>query len=123
MSGEKYYLSSLESRTFEPVRECRFTRLLRFTTDKPLVEADITPPVIGQPYGWGDRDISTVVLTPRHEGSTIDPISDFPLFVHIAIPHNADARIESPVDVSALQVIAWGELYRTAEDAEQHRFG
>ena len=121
MSGEIYYLSSLDSVRFGPVRECRFGRLLEFGSGKVAVEAQLSPAVIGQDFDRGD-DIESVVFVPRHEGGFLDPISKFPCFVFIAIPVDPHTAIVNPVVPDDLHIIGWGELYRTREDAELHRF-
>jgi hypothetical protein len=115
------YLSSLESYRFEPVRECRLLDTLTFDTGKVAVRASLQPPVIGQDF---DRDdIDTVVLAARHEGVSVAPIDEFPCFAFIAIPRTAGLTISSPVRSDDLQIIGWGELYRTREDATDHVFG
>ncbi len=119
--GETYYLSSLESTRLEPVRTCEVLESLIFDSGKPAVLARIDPPVIGQDFGRDD--IETVLLTARHEGATVDPVSEFPLFVFVAIPASDGHPLVSPVRSDELQVIGWGELYRTAHDAEHHTFG
>lgn len=78
----------------------------------------IEPPIIGQRYGLGGRDIDCVLLATRHEGASLFPIREWPVFVHIA-----RLRIEHPedrdeVNDDELSSIMWGELYPTEEDAE-----
>lgn len=121
MADEIYYLSSLDSARFEPVRECRFERLLKFDSGKSAVEAQLSPPVIGQDFNRAS-DIETVILTTRHEDPSIDPVSEFPCFVFITIPREHDA-LQSPIRSDDLEIIGWGELYRTPEDAKLHNFG
>lgn len=116
-----YFLSSLESARFEPVRECRFDRLLTFDSGKVAVEARLSPAVVGQDFNRAE-DIERVILSPRHEGASIDPISEFPCFVFITIPRQHET-LQSPIRSDDLEIIGWGELYRTHEDAELHRFG
>lgn len=77
MTGEVYYLSSLDSVRFEPVRECRFERLLTFDSGKVAAEARLSPAVIGQDFGRGD-DVDTVILAPRHEGDRSTPSPSSP---------------------------------------------
>lgn len=121
MAGQIYYLSSLDSARFEPVRECCFERLLTFDSGKLAVEAQLSPAVIGQDF---DRvsDIETVILSARHENASIDPVDEFPCFVFITIPREHDV-LQSPIRSDDLEIIGWGELYRTREDAERHAFG
>lgn len=121
MAEEIYYLSSLESSRFEPVRECRFDRTLIFDSGKVAVEARLSPGVIGQDFNRA-ADIETVILSARHEGSSLDPVSEFPCFVFITIPRRGYDLVESPVRSDDLEIIGWGELYRTHDDAERHSF-
>lgn len=122
MTGEIYYLSSLESARFEPVRECRVERLLTFDSGKVAVEARLSPAVIGQDFNRS-LDIDTVILSCRHEDASIDPVSDFPCFVFITIPHGEGYVLRSPIRSDDLEIIGWGELYKTRQDAERHSFG
>ncbi|BCJ37005.1 hypothetical protein Athai_45080 [Actinocatenispora thailandica] len=116
-----YYLSSLDSVRFEPVRECVFERMLVFDTGKEAVEARLSPTVIGQDFGHGS-DLAKVILSARHEGVSIYSIEKFPCFVFIAIPRAGSHAPQSPIRADELQVIGWGELYRTKEDAKRHSF-
>lgn len=122
MPGEIYYLSSLESVRFEPVRECRVERLLTFDSGKIAAEARLAPGVVGQEFNR-DSDVDTVILSTRHEGASIDPVTDFPCFVFVTIPRAGFDVLESPIRSDDLEIIGWGELYRTREDAERHAFG
>lgn len=123
MAEETLYLSSLDSTRFEPVRECRIERLLTFDTGKVAAVARLSPGVIGQDFNRAS-DIETVILSPRHEGVSIDPVSEFPCFVFITIPREGlEVALRSPVRSDDLEIIGWGELYRTRDDAERHAFG
>lgn len=119
--NQRWYLSSLESTRFEPVRECTISRFLAFDTGKAAAVANIAPGVIGQDFGLG-TDISTVVLSARHGGTSIDAIDAFPFFVFIAIPARPEVSLSTPIRQDELQVIGWGELYRSADDASNHVF-
>ncbi len=48
MSDRTYYLSSLESDRFKPVRECVLVETIHFDTGKEAVVGWLDPPVIGQ---------------------------------------------------------------------------
>jgi hypothetical protein len=122
MAGTTLYLSSLDSVRFETVRECQFERTLSFDTGKVAIETRISPAIVGQDFSV-TADIDRVILAPRHEGATIDPVSEFPLFVFIAIPSRGLVRLQSPLRLDDLDVIGWGELYRSSADAEGHVFG
>ncbi len=115
-----YYLSSLESTRLKPVRSCTVTDSLVFDSGKPAVRAQIDPPIIGQDFNRG-TDIDSVYLAARHEGVTVDPVSEFPCFVFVAIAVD-DRVLASPIRTDDLEIIGWGELYRTHHDAEHHVF-
>ncbi|UJP40226.1 hypothetical protein [Cellulomonas palmilytica] len=121
MTGEIYYLSSLDSARFEPVRECRVERRLTFDSGKVAVEARLSPTIVGQDFSRAS-DIDTVVLSCRHEDAEIDPVRKFPCFVFITIPRRDDYVLQSPIRSDDLDIIGWGELYGTREDAERHSF-
>lgn len=116
-----YYLSSLDSYLFEPVRTCTVRKHLVFDTGKSALLVDIDPPVVGQSFGFG-HDVSTVVLASRVEGREIDAIDKLPFFVHIAVSRHGWADLESPLRADDLITMAWGELYGSAEAARSHSF-
>jgi hypothetical protein len=63
------------------------------------------------------------VVTTRFEGATLSPINEYPCFVFIALPKgDLDPRVVL-LKADDLQIIGWGELYRSPEDAAAHRFG
>jgi len=121
MNGDVYYLSSLDSTTFEPTRKCRFLNKLTFDTGKECVFAELEPPVVGQQFGTRE-DIKYVVLANRHEGDTLFPIKEFPCFVFITRPLIENIFNIPVITKDDLHILAWGELYRTASDADNHVF-
>lgn len=116
-----YWLSSLDSALLEPVRRCVVERVIAFDTGKEALLARIDPPVVGQHWDLG-ADVATVVLASRHEGQSLDPVEAFPCFVHVATSRHGWDDLETPVRADDLITLAWGELYRTADDAAAHRF-
>lgn len=121
METELFYLSSLDSRIFEPVRSCRFIRPIAFETEKIGVVVELEPGVLGQDFGPGEN-ITTFVLTTRFEGASIAPIVEFPCFVFICLPNpgwDFDSETATPND---FKIVGWGELYRSPSDARKHHF-
>lgn len=50
-------------------------------------------------------------------------VVSFPFFVFIARALNDNIQDSEVISKDNLQIVAWGELYRTKEDADEHRFG
>jgi hypothetical protein len=117
---EILYLSSLESVRFEPVRQCIFVKKLRFDTGKECALVRLSPGVVGQDFNVG-AEIEQFILANRHGGATLFPIKRFPCFVHIArlLIESVDRDVITKDDV---EVIPWGELYRSQSDAKRHAF-
>ncbi len=83
MGDKTYFLSSLDSIRFEPVRECHIIRRMSFPSGNECALIRLVPPVNGQPWG-AIGDMHYFVLANRHEGEHLFPISGFPCFVHVA---------------------------------------
>ena len=112
-----YYLSSLDSIKFAPVRECMFLKKLRFSTGKECVLVKLSPPVIGQDYNMCE-DIEEFVLANRYEGESLFPIRNFPCFVFVARPLINNIKERDQIVKEELEIVGWAELYRTKIDAE-----
>jgi hypothetical protein len=111
MQAPDFYLSSTEQYDLEQPRRC--WRVKRFPTDwraDDLLLVKIDPPVIGQGYGLGRRDIDLVVLATRHRGRTLFPISEWPIYVHVARPLIESPELRERVDPDELELIAWAQL-------------
>lgn len=117
----EYYLSSLESYELEEPRKCTLLKIIKMPSGKVIAIAEIFPEIIGQKYGCKE-DIKYVVISHRHEGFGLFPIAKFPCFVFVAIPLVNDVLTFDKLETSQLNVIAWGELYRTESDARNHVF-
>ncbi len=119
--ADKFYLSSLESSLFEPTRECTFVKKLSFDTGKECALVRLSPKVVGQSFGTGE-DLEFFVLSNRHEGETLFPVSVFPCFVFITKPLIENIESKNEIDKSDLEIVGWGELYRSKDDADNHVF-
>jgi hypothetical protein len=82
-----------------------------------LVEVD--PPVIGQPFGLGSKDLHSLILATRYKDVPFERVVNRPLYVliyRILNPVEADQNV---VRQSDMTMEAWGEVYPTFEDAER----
>lgn len=122
MQPPTYYLSSLESIRFETVRECQVERVLAFDTGKLALEVLLRPGVVGQDFNRSS-DINKALLVCRHEDASLDPIREFPCFVFVTIPVREGYELQTPIRSDDLEIVGWGELYRSPDDAKNHRFG
>jgi hypothetical protein len=112
-----FYLASSEGYDMEEPRQC--WRIKRVATEKrdDLLLVKISPPLIGQKFGLGDKDIDQVFVAPRHVGASLFPINEWPLFVHVARPLIDEPENYCKIRQCDIESIAWAELYETQEDA------
>lgn len=75
------------------------------------------PALIGQPYGLKAQDIDTLILSAKHEGVTLSPVSEWPC--HVYVSRLLDDRVLETGVFSAEQVemLGWGAIFQTADAA------
>jgi len=86
-----------------------------------LLLVRIEPPLIGQKYGLGERDIDVVLVATRHTGSSLFPIAEWPVFVHVARLLVDVPVLGDKLEKGQYESIAWAEIYRTEDDARIKR--
>ena len=106
-----FWLRASEGYNVEEVRACYKERRLAGHPDGYMV-CEIDPPIIGQPYGLGARDIDRVVFASRHVGFSLFPIEEWPAYVHVGLAAQV-AEHEFAVKREDHRIIAWGELYES----------
>ena len=79
------------------------------------------PPLVGQEYGLGGEDISSVLLSPRHKGHSLFPITAWPEFVFVARFLDEPIPVSGMVADDQVELILWGVLHRTKAEAEAAR--
>lgn len=118
--NKKYFLSSMESYILQDVREVEILRETKLENGRDALLAKIQPKLPND-HNWSDSTSSTVVFCHRHDGYSLTPIKEFPAFVHVCFIKNTDL-LANDLKSHELEHFAWGELYRTEEDAKSHRF-
>lgn len=88
--------------------------------NRNVLIAEIDTPVIGQKYGFGDKDITKVYLVIRFDDSLFEKLDTFPIDVYILIPHTHD-KIHDNKSFKDFDNIAWGRIYNNLQDAKTHR--
>jgi len=119
MDNPGFFLVSGEGYRLEEPRSCKRIKRVRSDNRDDLLLVRVEPPLIGQPYGLGGRDIDTLLIATRHKGDSLFPIREWPVFVHVA-----RLLIENPVEREQIhdnefESIAWAELYATEAAAKR----
>lgn len=87
-------------------------------SDHMLIQ--IEPPLDGQRFGLGEADVTNLIISSRHQGQTLYPITEWPSFVYVArILDNAVLR-SGAFTRNQVELLAWGTLFRTLEEASDH---
>ena len=109
-----FYLSSTEGYGLETPRACfRIKRLKGRSYDDYLL-VKIDPPIFGQAYGLGAEDIDYVVLAVRYVKTSLFPISEWPLYVHVArLLCDTDIADKTSLEEKDIELIGWGEINQT----------
>lgn len=119
MADVGFYLASTEGYDLQQPRRCERLGRLNSDTRSDLLLVRVDPPIIGQKYGLGSRDIHTVVLAARHRGESLFPIRKWPVAVHVARLLIDTPLKSAKVREADLQVLAWAEIYPTEQAAKQ----
>ena len=81
---------------------------------------EIEPPLIGQNYGLGSQDITNLILSARHEGFSLFPVHEWPCHVYVARILDDTVTERLAFTRSQVEVIAWGMIFRTLDEANAH---
>ncbi len=107
-----FYLTTAgEYQLLSKPRACWFIRRLRDVNRDDYMLVKIDPPLIGQSFGLGGNDVATLLLSTRHRGFSLYPVTEWPTYVYvarIADPRVLEAESFTPEQV---QLIAWGEIF------------
>jgi hypothetical protein len=114
-----FFLGSSEHRgDWAIARSCWIVDSLRKEDGGECLLVSISPPVIGQRFGLGDKDISSLILAPRHKGVVLTQKVEQPVPVLIYRMLESNANTQPLVRNSDIEMSAWGEIYPTLEAAE-----
>lgn len=113
MDSPDFFLASSEVYRLEEPRSCRRIKRMRSDSRDDLLLVRVEPPLVGQPYGLGGRDIDTVLVATRHEGDSLFPIGSWPVFVHVARLLIENPETREQIHDNECEAIAWAELYAT----------
>jgi len=114
-----FYLASTESFALEAPRRCWRVKRLSTPQRDDLLLIKIDPPLSPDKYGLQGRDIQLLLVAPRHDGTSLFPVTKWPVYVHVARPLIEDEDLQNRDTIldADFKSLAWAELYQTAEDA------
>jgi len=119
METPNYYLASTEGYNLEDPHKVFVLKQLRgmHRDDYHLVSID--PPIIGQKYGLGGKDITEVILASRLEGDTLSIINNYPMAVYVFLPLKDIIINSDELKDDDIELIAWAEIYQNEEGARK----
>ena len=112
-----FYLASSEGYDMAEPRRCWIIKRLTTGQRDDLLLIRIEPPLIGQKYGLGGKDINQVIVATRHQGASLFPVKVWPVFVHVVRPLIENSQDRESLHDGEFESIAWAELYRSEQDA------
>lgn len=121
MENTDLFLASSEGYGLDEPRQCMRVQRMHSDTRDDLLLVRLSPPIIGQPYGLGDRDIDMVLVASRHKDCSLFPIVDWPAYVHVARPLIENPDSKKYIRDNEFEVIAWAELYPTEAAAKEKK--
>jgi len=114
-----FYMSANEYDALEKPRKCYAIRRFSGKRRDNYLLIRIDPPIApGEVEGF-DSEISEVIVATRHQGATLFPISEWPVYVHVALPVVPGRHYRTVVStqIGDIAAEAWARLYPTEEDA------
>lgn len=107
-----YHLVSTELREpYEP-RACRIVRRLRSERRDDLALLEVEPPLSRNVHGT-DEDVRRLILVSRLQGTSLFPVSEWPLAVYFCWLKGADEIETDTVASDNLEILDWGEVLQT----------
>ena len=78
---------------------------------------EIEPELIGQSFGFVDKNISQLIISARLEGYTLYPITRWPVPVYVSRMLDDAILATLFLKPNQVELIAWGTIFRTLEAA------
>jgi hypothetical protein len=77
----------------------------------------IDPPLVGQGFGFGDRDIFDLIISTRFEGASLFPITEWPSHVYVSRILDEEIVTTLVLRKDQVELVAWGMLFKTLDEA------
>lgn len=118
-SKPSFYLVSGERSDPQVPTACWPVERLRDSLRNDYMLVSIRPAIVGQKYGLGSIDIDQLILSTRLVGTTLFPIQEWPCHVYVTRIKNESIVTTSWLGPDDVQMIGWGTLHLTEEDARR----
>jgi len=112
MTAPDFFLDPTDSGDPRELRACWIEDRLRDSSRDDYLLVRIDPPLIGQQYGMGDRDVERVLLATRHVGKTLFPVTEWPAFVYVLRVLDDAILKQKMLSSNQVQMIRWGVLHK-----------
>jgi hypothetical protein len=116
-----FYLSSAgEYQPLTEPRACWTRARLRDPARDDHMLVEIDPPLVGQGFGLGDKDITQLIISGKYQGDSLFPITAWPLSVYVARILDEGIVESRSFTRDQVELIAWAMLFRTFDEAAAH---
>ncbi len=113
-----FYLTTAgEYKLLSKPRACAFVRRMRDVNRDDYMLVRIDPPLIGQSFGLGGKDITELLIATRHQGFSLFPTRCEPMEVYVARVVDPKVLEADSFSREQVQLIAWGTVFRTLSEA------
>jgi len=77
----------------------------------------IEPTILGQQYGLGDRNITELIISTRHQGFSLFPVSHWPCDIYVARILD-DTIVQTRVfGRDQVELIGWATIFQAFDEA------
>ena len=112
-----FYLTSSEHRSLKDVYACYKSRRLTNGHPDGYMLCEVSPSIVGQPYGLGEEDLDSIVIAGRHAGHSIFAVTEWPVYVHVGRVTAGLALDQFTIAEGDIETIAWAEIYSSHQSA------
>lgn len=113
-----FFLSAAgENDDLHDPRACWRRQRLRDNVRDDYLLVEIAPPISGQKYGLGDKDIAELILATRHQGVTLFPVTEWPAHVYVFRILDKAFLKQAVFGAHQVEMIAWGMIFRSRHEA------
>lgn len=106
---QNFYLATTELRDPYKPRECRVIKRLRNEFRDDLAWVEIMPSLPRETYDTNE-DISQLILSAKHQGMSLFPVTEWPLSVYICWFKGSVDLHSGFIPSDVLTILDWGEI-------------